>query len=277
MDVLTFYLDDTAPVITRRLSLQSGEGFNVTSGAQFHLRMRALWSSVVVLDVLMAPDVDTDELSYRPTAGDLNQEGVYRAWIYVDLGGGVVQNTDEFNINVFAHAPGQGVPIGAVYRAARALEPVSWESLRNFPEYGDLELQRVIDLAKLRLMGTVVPAADEDSLDDRIVDYLAKRVLVDNVLYAAVSFWSDQVVQQSARGNSDEIKTYPDRIRTAQEARKRYLEDLERQEGEVTKLLGSSSSAYDAPALDTTGPLLTPGLDEYPAMPVSLPYWNGRR
>jgi hypothetical protein len=32
------------------------------------------------------------------------------------------------------------------------------------------------------------------SLDPRVVDYIAKKVLVDNILSAAISFWTNQVV-----------------------------------------------------------------------------------
>jgi hypothetical protein len=271
MDTLTFYLDDTAPIITRKLSVQGEGDFDITGGATFYLRVRPVWSNVIVLNEIMTPDVNLDEISYQPQAGDFSDEGVYSAWVSIDFGGGVVQSTDEFQINVFAHAPGQGAGVGAVYRAARALEPVSWDSLRNYPDYGDPELQRVIDLAKLRVFKTTVPAADEASIDPRVVDYLAKKVLVDNVLSAAISFWTNQVISQTARGNTEEVVAYPDRVRTAEAALERYRNDLAVQAAEVDEILGSSGSIYDAPMLNTAGPLLTPGLDEYPALPVSIP------
>jgi hypothetical protein len=275
MDVLTFYLDDTAPTITRRLSIQEGGDVDITAGPEFRLRVRPLWASTVVIDAVMTPDPIADELSYTPQAGDLDVEGVYRAWIFVNYGTST-QTTDEFQLNVFAHAPGQGAGIGAVYRAARALEPVSWDSLRNYPDYGDPELQRLIDLAKLRVFKAPVPAANEASIDPRVIDYLAKKVLVDNVLSAAISFWSNQVVSQTARGNTEEVATYPDRIRIAEAALERYRADLATQAAEVDEVLGSTTSRYDAPMVNTSGPLLTPGLDEYPALPVTEPYYGWR-
>lgn len=277
MDVVTIYLNDTGPRIVRRLSSQAGS-FDVVEGMSFMLRVRSLWGAALVVDAVMDFDVDLDEVSYQPAAGDFSAEGVYRAWIAVDFGAGNVQTTDEFQINVFAHAPGQGTAVGAVYRAARALEIIAWDSLRSYPDYGDLELQRLIELAKLRVLGVAVPAADEASLDPRIVDFIAKKVLADNVLSSAISFWSDQVVQQTARGNTDEIKTFPDRIKAATEAILRYRGDLLRQAVEVDEILGSGGSVYDAPALNDVGQLLTPGLDEFPALPISVPYrgWTTR-
>jgi hypothetical protein len=166
------------------------------------------------------------------------------------------------------------VRVGAVYRKCRALEPVVWDALRGYQDYGDVELQQAIDLTKLRVVGSAVSVDDESSLDPRVVDYVAKKTLVDTVLHSAISFWSNQVIQQTARGNSEEVVTYPDRIRTAENAIVRYRGDLALQAGEVESLTGSTS-AYDAPAIDDCGPLLTPGLDEYRALPVTTQtYWR---
>jgi hypothetical protein len=274
MDVLTFYIDDTAPAIVRRLSLQEGGDFDVVGSQQFRLLVRPLWGTSTILDVAMTPNVDTDELTYAPQVGDFDTEGIYRGWVLADLGAGAVEQTDEFQINVFAHAPGDGTRVGAVWRAARALEPIAWDALRAYPDYGDVELQRVIELAKLRVLPTTVSAVGEADQDLRVIDYIAKRVLVDNVLSAAISFWTNQTVAQSARGNTEEVVTYPDRIRAAEGAIARYTGDLERQLPEVEEILGSVATQYDAPAVNMGGTMLTPGLDEYSPMPISIPYWR---
>lgn len=272
MDTILFYSNNLAPAIVRTFDPNV---LAVEAGQQFKLRVRAHQGSTLLLDKTMTLDTEANAVAYQPVVADVpfTQEGVYRAWVhYVN----VKQDTEEFEILVFAHAPGEGTRTGAVWRAARALEPVSWDSLRAYNDYGDVELQRVIELAKLRVLASPTPVGDEASLDPRIVDFIAKKALADNVLYAAISFWSDQVVQQSARGNTEEVKTYPDRIKAAEEAIKRYREDLERQAGEVAEIIGSVSGSYDAPALNDYGPLLTPGLDEYPSMPVTGPYYRYR-
>lgn len=276
MDTIKFYASNLGPAIVRKLPTSTGEDLDIQPGDTFKLRMRALYGSTTLLDKTMAPDVDENTVSYQPVAADtpFKTEGIYRAWVYYV---NAAQDTDEFEIVVFAHAPGEGTRIGAIWRAARALEPVSWDSLRNYSDYGDPELQRVIELAKLRVLGTAVPVADEASLDPRVVDYIAKKVLADNVLSAAISFWTDQVVQQSARGNSEEVVTYPDRIKAAMDAIVRYRDDLERQGGELGPIIGPSTT-YNAPMLDDVGPMLTPGLSEYPAQPVTVQrYWGWPR
>jgi hypothetical protein len=48
VDVLTFYLNDTAPVIRRRLSIQGEGDLDITVGPTFRLKVRPLWSERVV-------------------------------------------------------------------------------------------------------------------------------------------------------------------------------------------------------------------------------------
>jgi hypothetical protein len=268
---LIYYIGNAGPDITMRLSSITGD-YDIVPGQTVRIRARPAWSSVIGLDQPGVVDVNADTVTYTPVPGDFTQVGPYKVWAYLE---DIQQDSTEVDLMVFEHAPGEGQRVGAIWRAARSLEPVSWDSLRHYSDYGDPELQRVIELAKLRVLPSATPVGDEASLDPRIVDFIAKKALADNVLYAAISFWSNQVVQQSARGNSEEVKTYPDRIKAAEEAIKRYREDLERQAGEVGEIIGSVSSAFDAPALDDNGPMLTPWLDEYQRMPVTSPYYYG--
>jgi len=274
MDTLPFYINNLGPAIVRHLVTSTGEPFDIQTGQTFRLRVRNRDGTTVLLDKLMTADVAADTVTYQPVTADtpFTSEGVYRAWVhYVQA----LQDSDEFEILVLAHAPGEGARVGVVWRAARALEPVVWDALRSYPDYGDPELQRVIDLAKLRVFNYVVPVADEGSVDPRVIDYIAKKALADNVLSAAISFWTNQVVQQTARGNTEEVVTYPDRIKAAESSILRYRFDMSQQIAEVEEILGSVGSAYDAPTLNDTGPLLTPGLDEFPALPVTTQdYWG---
>jgi hypothetical protein len=60
--------------------------------------------------------------------------GPYKVWAHVD---DINQDSTEVDLMVFEHAPGEGQRVGAVWRACRALEPISWDSLRNYTDYGD--------------------------------------------------------------------------------------------------------------------------------------------
>lgn len=266
IDQVVFYLDNLSPAIQRGMTELGGSEFDITPDMQFRLRIRELHGSDVILDVQMAPNVTEDTVTYSPQTGQIPGEGLYRAWIVLQLGSGVEQDTDEFDLIVLAHAPGQGTRTGTIARAAEALVPVAWSSLRGFRNYGDTELQRQIDLAKLRVLRTVASVEQENQLDPRVVDYLAKKVLVDNVLGAAIDFWTNQVTQRTARSNSEEIESYPDRISAAEKQLDRFRDDLERQQAEVEEILGTPTGPIlPGPALDSYDGLITPGLEDFPS------------
>lgn len=263
-DRLVYYLDNRGPTIIRRLSTQT-DAFDIEPGLTFRLRVRNRWGSATIIDALMEPDVDSDTLTYEPQDGDFSAEGSYRAWITTDFGSNVTQDTDEFVIDVLAHAPGETARVGYVWRAARAKIPTAWDALRSYIDYGDPELQRVIELAKLRVLRTAVPPDNEASLDPRVVDYIAKKVLVDDVLEAAIDYYRNKVVSRTAQGNSSEVETYPDRIAALERQLGRFQADLEAQAGELDEILGTGSGTkLLAPALSGVGPLVTPGLESFP-------------
>lgn len=277
IDVLTFYLDNRAPAIVRRLSGQGGSSFDVQPGMTFKIKIRSRYGETVLVNAVMTPDTVADTLTYQPQVGDFAAEGVYRAWITVDLGSSITQDTDEFDINVFAHGPGQGVRIGAVARAARGMVPDAWDSVRGVKDYGDVELQRQIELAKLRVMRVAVPVANENSLDPRVVDYIAKKVLCDGVLESAIDVMRNKVVTRTARGNSDEVESYPDRIRSLERQLERFEEDLENQLAEVEVIVGAPTGPVQkGPELDIEDPMITPGLENFPS-PYATPLGSPRR
>lgn len=278
-DSVTYFLDNRSPQISRKLSSVTGD-LDITPTMAFRLKVRPRDSATTVIDAAMVPDTNLDTVSYQPIAGDFATEGVYRAWIEADFGSGVKQDTAEFEILVFAHAPGDGTRVAAVWRACRALSPVAWQALRGIPDYGDIELQRFIDLAKLRVYRSLVPPANEDALDLRVIDYIAKKVLVDNALPAAIDHWTNVLVSQSSRGNSEEVKTYPDRIRAVEGQITRFAAALDAQREEIEAVLGTAvGSQRRAPMLVGGGRSVTPNLEDLPipgntSIPSS-PEWVG--
>lgn len=270
---LIYYLGNTGPTIQMRLSSLTGD-YDFQAGQGVKIRARPAWAAWSGFEVDAVVDPDADTVSYTIQPADFTVVGPYKVWAHIV---DVNQDSTEADLMIFDHAPGEAQRVSAIWRAARALEPVSWDALRSYADYGDTELQRAIELAKVRVLPTTVPVTDEDSLDPRVVDYIAKRVLVDNVLSAAISFWTNQTVSQNARGNTEEVVAYPDRIRAAEAAMLRYGIQLENQLGEVETVLGVAvANAYDPPMVDTIGPLLTPGLEEYQPQPITAQIWRGR-
>jgi hypothetical protein len=266
IDELVYYIDNSAPAIVRRLSTQGGRTLNIEPGMNFRIKARPIQSDNIVLDESMTVDLDEDTVTYQPDATDFATEGVYKAWISVNLGGSAEQDTDEFIINVYAHHPGQGTRVGTIYEACHALVPVAWNTVRGLPNYGDLQLQRLIELAKLRVLPSPVAITGEASLDPRVIDYIAKKVLVDHVLETAIDFWRNEVIARTVRSNSEEVETYPDRIRALEKQLERFRLDLANQESELQELIGATGTLAAAPALDIVAPLLTPGLESMAPM-----------
>lgn len=264
-DQVTYYIADSGPTIVRRLSSQGKGEFDVTD-QDFRLRARPQWSDTVVLDEAMVKNTSTDELSYDPKDGDFPEPGIYKAWIKVTYTDGRSVTTEEFDIFVLEHAPGSGVRVGAISRAARALSPIAWDSLRGYSDYGDPELQRVIELAKLRTLPSTVDAVNEAGLDPRVVDYVAKLALVKNILPAVIDYWTSIMVSQSARANSDEVKTYPDRIRAVEGQIDRFAADIAEQASEIGAIVGVSPGvSMPGPVVVGGGPRITPDISCAPS------------
>lgn len=264
IDRLVYYLADQGPTIVRRLSSQGSGTLDIVAGMSFKLKVRPRFGGNLLINATMTPDVTADTVTYQPQPTDFVEEGAFRAWIELTISG-AVQSTDEFDLDVLAHGPGQGVRTGAVARAARALVPIAWDSVRGVKGFGDIELQRQIDLAKLRVLRVATTVVQEDALDPRVVDYLAKKVLVDSVLSAVIDFWTNQTVTRVAHANSQEVETYPDRIRAAEKQLDRFRAELEDLKEEVELIIGKPTGVLTlAPALDSYDDLVTPGLEDFP-------------
>lgn len=269
---VTYYIDTNSPAIVRSIANQATGTMNLVPGHSFKLRVRPRDAQNYIVDAAMDPDFVNDVVIYRPSPTDFTEEGIYRAWIVADFGNSVVQEIDEFEIVVLAHAPGQAARTGNIWRAARAMAPVAWDYLREYIDYGDFELQRQIDLAKVRVLkAAYVDAENEHNLDPRVIDYVARKALVDSILNAAINFWTNQVIQVSARSNSDEVKTYPDRIVATERLLERYRHQLREAQSEVDEILGGSSAlVLQGPSLVGGGEPITPGLELFPR-----PYGDG--
>lgn len=264
IDRLVYYLDNQGPTIVRRLSSQGSGTLDIVPGMSFWLKVRPRYADNIVFAAQMTPDVVEDTVSYQPGATDFDEEGVFRAWITLTISG-ADQDTDEFDLDVLAHGPGQGIRTGTIARSARALVPIAWDSVRGIKDFGDIELQRQIELAKLRVLRIPTSIAQEDALDPRVVDYIAKKVLVDSVLSAVIDFWTNQVVTRTAHAGAQETETYPDRIRAAEKQLDRFKAELEDLKEEIEIIIGVPTGPLAmAPSLDSYDSLVTYGLEDFP-------------
>src|SRR3954447_827141 len=131
-----------------RLSSLAG-AYNFQDGQAVTIRARPAWGAWSGFEAAAAVNAVADTVSYTIQPADFTLVGPYKVWAHIS---DVNQDSTEVDLMVFEHAPGEDQRVSAIWRAARALEPVSWDALRSYPDYGDTELQRVIELAKLRVL-----------------------------------------------------------------------------------------------------------------------------
>lgn len=102
--------------------------------------------------------------------------------------------------------------MGAVTDSVRALVPGSYRAMVDVtnPYYGPDELQALADYVKLKLTGTIVNANAEASVYDKRLVMFFGKVTTLQFIPAAVDFWGDQLIGETATG-TNESRTYPDR------------------------------------------------------------------
>lgn len=259
LDPIIYQIGETI-TISRRLSEMTGV-VNVDPSNVYQLIGRLSNSSDVVFTQTMTPDVESDTIACDVGSSEISLVGAYKLWIRINSGSGY-QDVKEFDLVANMHAVGNGAEVGQIFLAARGLSPVAWRALRGFSSYGDDQLQYSIDLAKLRVLKAPLATSAEVALDPRVVDYIAKRCLVDSVLPAVIDFWTDQIVAQSAHGNSAEVKTFPDRIAAVQKQIDRFSAALDAQYDEVVAIIGPIGTPLAAPLVVDPGAIVMPTLDD---------------
>lgn len=265
MDDKQFTVGFTQPPLSHQLKREGNRPWPLTGSETVVFYMRSALSDVPKVNGASASiaDVTSSTVTYQWQAGDVDTGGNWRGWFRV-TSGTKVEETDEFDIFGLTHSPGRGALIGAVARAARREIPVAWDALRSYDAYGDLELQEKVEIVKLNVLGYVVAVADEANLDRRVLDYLGKLVAIE-VIPAAIDYWTDQIVSQTARG-SNEVQTFPNRIQALERKLDFLQERVEAMYLQIQDLVGSPLRRLDtAPDVNTRGlPLVTPGLEDFP-------------
>lgn len=185
------------------------------------------------------------ELKYEWGALDLDTAGEYFSWFSIELAGGDIIQTEEFEIIISEHAPGVRTSVGAIYRQSKAFMPETWRKLEQSNNYGDSLLQNQINIAKLSLLGYELPPEDEVNLDIRVIGYIAKLTVI-SVIPAAKDFWAS-MAQSKTAGSPDEIVSYPDRIEMLDQLREQLTKELSEDRGiigdilQIPKILRNSS------------------------------------
>ncbi len=216
---------------------QGGRPFDIGGSTTVNFRMRYAESDDLKVDEdATVEDSENGEVSYQWTDLDLDEPGEYYAWWHLEFSGSSDLDTEEFLIVVTKHSPGLRTQTGAVYLAARSILPITWDALEDDERFGDAQLQRRIEVAKLRVFGTAVAVEDESTYDIRVIDYIAKTVAV-SVIPAGMDYWLAQKQVISATGTNESV-SYPDRITALEKIHARLVKEIASERDEVEAIVG---------------------------------------
>lgn len=200
------------------------------TGATVKFNMRYKVSSDLKVDDASANVVDAQEgsVSYDWESTDIDEPGEYVGWWNIILPDTSNIETPEFSIIVAIHAPGLKTRTGTIYERAKANLPTTWNILEALPTYGDKYLQDKIEIHKLNVLGSVVAVEDEEDLDIRVQEFIAKCAVL-SVIPAGVDYWLDQQQMISATGTHETV-SFPDRISALWKLYEKLMAEIAREQ-----------------------------------------------
>jgi len=236
-DPIIIYLNNTGQPFNDQIKIGT-KPFEIPAGAAVSFKMRYATSSAVKVDSgADIVDAVKGKVSYEWGATDLDTAGEYFGWWEIVAGLEVVES-EEFSIIVAKHSPGLRTTTGAIYRAARSFLPSTWVALENSPTYGDSLLQDKVDYVKMHVLGSAVPVEQEENLDIRVIEFLAKNVAV-KVIPAGIDYWLDQKVSVriETAAAAQEIYDYEDRAKSLMDLYEKLLKEISEEERDIMDIL----------------------------------------
>jgi hypothetical protein len=282
-DVPWIYSGNLSPSITDQIFV-NGKPYPL-DGQTVHFQMRMKDGSDVVLDKPAdVADAALGKVQYDWSTGDTDTPGRYVFWWQVAVAPGIFQDSEEHELDILDHAPGQDVRTGAIAARMRYMLPVTLDGLVNHRSFGEDGVQMFVDQAKFALFATVVPAAYEASVySPPVLDYAA-RLATMRIIPPAIDYWNEQPTSISTSGTS-ESASYADR----QSALWKIYDKLRRQQGSRRLCLGEDGVWTVALRGDSSHPVVShkhgtdgtpfvtadPSNWSFPALPVSSTLYVG--
>jgi len=231
---IIIYLNNTAQPLKDQIKI-GNRALSIPVGASVDFKMREADSDVVVIDsAAEVLDFDKGKVNYQWGENDLATAGEYFGWWEI-MSGDLVVESEEFLIIITKHAPGFRTTVGPIYKAAKAIMPITWNRLEDSYSYGDKQLQNKIDVAKFSLYGTEMSVEDEYDMDIRVIDYLAKVAVV-SVIPAGKDYWASTSSSKVTTGTDEQV-TYPDRINMLDELHKQLTQEIAAYRDEISSII----------------------------------------
>lgn len=155
---------------------------------------------------------------------------------------------------------------GAIADRAKAIIPITWDSLGKDSRVGDAPLQSALDLAKATVTGRVVDPAQEDLYPLIVIDYIAKTAVVE-VAQAGIDFWMNQSLSISSTGTNENL-LYTDRAAQLEKLRADLVTETRLKQPEIAKMVNYYIDSGHAVPLMSSANInpfhLTPSPEEFP-------------
>lgn len=140
---------------------------------------------------------------------------------------------------------------GPIADAAKSHLGETFDHLEGSEHFGAVEITRVVERVKRRVMTDPPTTAQEDTLDGLVIDYLGELVAL-ALIEPAFHYYANQHQTVSMGDDPNEVASYPDRIKMLEAMQKWLLADTRKLEADVTPLLASPRlrPAGDGPQID---------------------------
>lgn len=236
-DPILVYQDSDGQSVTDNILIDGRPLPDINTYTVSFLVREADSDTIIVDSPATIVDADEAQVRYEWEAADLVARGEFKAWWRVTSGTEDI-DTPEFLVVITEHAPGVRARTGAIYEFCRSHIPSTWNALEKDTGYGDLLLQRRIDVQKARLFASPPAAEDERDLDVRVQSYIAKLTVL-NLMSTAMEYWMNQREMVSATGTA-ESSTYPERIQHLKQIRDQLTREVIDERDEIEGIIDLS-------------------------------------
>lgn len=238
-DGTDIYKGATGQVLTDQIKQSNNKPYNIPASASVSFSMRPANSSAAKIVNSSAAVINPTDgaVSYSWTDSDVDTSGEFFGWWTIEVSG-VYVDTDEFPILIRKHSPGVKGDIGRIYRLSMSYLPSTWIALQNLNTYGDAVLQDKIEYVKYAILEEECTVAQEDDLDIRVANYIAKNVVV-QIIPAGIDYWLDQrvgVTIETGAAAQENVR-YEDRAQSLMDLYDRLLKEIAREKADIEDIL----------------------------------------
>lgn len=232
----------------------------------FRMRQRGVTAFTVDASAVVE-DANAGIVRYDWNASDTRAAGWYKGWWHMTKSSAIL-DTPEFDVEVFAHQPGEDTLTGSIAEFVRGYIPETIRAMNDYPDsnFDTSALQRQIDLAKFSLFLTYCAPDKEGTFYNLpVLDYVAKRATV-WLIPSAIDFWTNRFQTRTSTG-TQEVEVFPNRVDNLMKLRDLLLQEiagssLEQNADGTWTLTQGSSSAGDGPSVSYGQPhAITPDPD----------------